>query len=81
MRSGKRTSDKTIPKVKRSLKDNLSISITLTKIIPDSEEHINKILTDLMKERCKKNNIPKVIEVISAYKAFKAMSRRKMANV
>ena len=50
MRSGKRTSDKTIPKVKRSLKDNLSISITLTKIIPDSEEHINKILTDLMKD-------------------------------
>lgn len=50
MKKGKKTSDKTIPKVKRLLNDNLSISLTFTKTIPDSEEHINKILTELMKD-------------------------------
>ncbi len=49
MKTGKKMSDKTIPKVKRLLNDNLSISLTFTKIIPDSKEHINKILTELMK--------------------------------
>jgi hypothetical protein len=34
-----------------------------------------------IEKRCKKNNIPMIIEVISAYKAFKPMSKRKMANV
>ena len=50
MKTGKKTTDKTIPKVKRLLKDNLSISLTFTSIIPDSEEHINKVLTEVMKD-------------------------------
>jgi len=48
--SGKRSSDKTIPRVNRVLKDNPSISLVFTSIIPDSEEHINKILIKLMKD-------------------------------
>ena len=50
MKSGKRSSDKTIPRVKRVLKDNPSISLTFTSIIPDSGEHINKVLIELMKD-------------------------------
>ncbi|MFX0001404.1 MAG: molybdenum cofactor biosynthesis protein B [Candidatus Hermodarchaeota archaeon] len=50
LKSGKTTTDKTIPKVERLLKNNLSISLTCTKIIPDSEEYINKILIELMKD-------------------------------
>ncbi|MFX1503975.1 MAG: molybdenum cofactor biosynthesis protein B [Promethearchaeota archaeon] len=50
MKTGKKTSDKTIPKVERLLNGDLSISLAFTEIIPDSEEHINKILTELMKD-------------------------------
>ncbi len=48
--SGKRNTDKTIPKVKRVLKDSKSISLTFSEIIPDSEEHINNILIQVMKD-------------------------------
>lgn len=38
-------------------------------------------LREAIDERCKKNEaIPKIIEVISAYKAFKPLSKRKMAE-
>ncbi len=38
-------------------------------------------LRDVIEERCKKNEVtPKIIEVISAYKAFKPLSKRKMAE-
>jgi len=57
MKTGKKTTDKTIPKVKRLLKDNLSISLAFSEIIPDSEEHINKVLTEVMKD----NKIDSVI--------------------
>ena len=50
MKTGKKTTDKTIPKVKRLLKNNLSISLAFSKIIPDSEEHINNVLTEVMKD-------------------------------
>jgi len=50
MKSGKRSSDKTIPKVERLLKDNESISLAFTTIIPDSEEHINRVLIEGMKD-------------------------------
>lgn len=50
MKSGEKSSDKTIPRVERLLKNNLLISLNFTQIIPDSEEHINKILIDLMKD-------------------------------
>ena len=50
MISGKRSSDKTIPKAKQILKDNPIISLTFTSIIPDSEDHINKILIQVMKD-------------------------------
>ncbi|MBE9593819.1 MAG: hypothetical protein IMF19_10105 [Proteobacteria bacterium] len=38
-------------------------------------------LREAIEKRCKKNNIPMIIEVISAYKPFKPISKRKMANV
>jgi len=38
-------------------------------------------LREAIEKRCKKSNIPTIIEVILTYKAFKPMSRRKMANV
>lgn len=57
MKTGKKTTDKTIPKVKRLLKDNLTISLTFTSIIPDSEEYINNVLTEVMKD----NKIDSVI--------------------
>ena len=47
--TGKRSSDKTIRKIERVLKESPSISLIFSKIIPDSEEHINKVLTELMK--------------------------------
>ncbi|MFX1302112.1 MAG: molybdenum cofactor biosynthesis protein B [Promethearchaeota archaeon] len=50
MKSGKRSSDKTIPKVERLLKNNQSISLGFTKIIPDSEEQINNVLIEVMKD-------------------------------
>ncbi|MFX1366643.1 MAG: molybdenum cofactor biosynthesis protein B [Promethearchaeota archaeon] len=50
MKTGKKTTDETIPKVKELLNNNLSISLVFSKIIPDSEEHINKILIELMKD-------------------------------
>jgi molybdenum cofactor biosynthesis protein B len=49
-KSGERSSDKTIPKVKRLLKDEKSISLTFTSIIPDSEDHIKKITLQLLKD-------------------------------
>jgi len=48
--SEKKSSDKTIPKVKLLLKKDPSISLVYTEIIPDSEEHINNILIELMKD-------------------------------
>ena len=51
IKSGKASTDKTIPKVKRFLKDDSSISLRFTIIIPDSEEHINNTLTDVMKDK------------------------------
>jgi len=48
--SGKKSSDKTIPKVKLLLKNDPSISLVHTEIIPDSEEHINNIIIKLMKD-------------------------------
>lgn len=48
--SGEKSTDKTIPRVKRLLEDYQEISLNFTKIIPDSEEHINKILEVVMKD-------------------------------
>jgi len=48
--SGKRSTDKTIPRIKRLLKDNKSISLTFADIIPDSEEHIKNTLFHVMKD-------------------------------
>lgn len=50
-KSGDRSTDKTIPRVNRLLKQNKSISLTFTDIIPDSEEYINNILIKLMKDQ------------------------------
>ncbi len=50
LKSGKKISDKTIPKVERLLKDNQSISLAFSEIITDSEDHINKVLVELMKD-------------------------------
>ena len=50
LKSGIRSTDKTIPRVKRLLEDNQEISLNFTKIIPDSEEHINAILEVVMKD-------------------------------
>ena len=50
LKSKKVSSDKTIPIVKEVLEKDISISLEFTKIIPDSEEHLNNILTKLMKE-------------------------------
>ena len=48
--SGKRSTDKTIPRVKRLLKDNKSISLIFTDIIPDSQKHIDNTLIHVMKD-------------------------------
>lgn len=48
-KSGKASTDKRIPTVEGLLKDNLLISLALSEIITDSEDHINKILIELMK--------------------------------
>jgi len=50
LKSGERSTDKTIPRVKRLLEDYPEISLNFTKIIPDSEEHINRILIEVMKD-------------------------------
>jgi molybdenum cofactor biosynthesis protein B len=50
IKSGNASTDKTIPKVRRFLKNDPSISLVYTEIIPDSEEHINNILIKLMKD-------------------------------
>ena len=44
----KESSDKTIPLVKRVLDKETSINLISTQIIPDSEEHLNNVLTKLM---------------------------------
>ncbi|MFX1593229.1 MAG: molybdenum cofactor biosynthesis protein B [Promethearchaeota archaeon] len=49
-KSGETSSDKTIPKVKRLLQDEKSISLTFTRIIPDSEDHIKRITLQLLKD-------------------------------
>jgi molybdenum cofactor biosynthesis protein B len=48
--SNKKSSDKTIPEVKMVLKKDPSIKLVYTEIIPDSEEHINTVLTEVMKD-------------------------------
>lgn len=48
--SGKRSSDKTIPRVQQILDGNNSLSLTFTSIISDSEEHIEKTLSQVMKD-------------------------------
>ncbi len=50
LKEKKKTSDKIIPKVERLLKDNQSISLAFSEIITDSEDHINKVLVELMKD-------------------------------
>ncbi|MFX1280455.1 MAG: molybdenum cofactor biosynthesis protein B [Promethearchaeota archaeon] len=49
IKSGKQTSDKTIPKVSLLLKEEPSIALIYTEIIPDSEEHIKEVLIKVMK--------------------------------
>lgn len=48
--SDKKSSDKTIPKVKLLLKKDPSIALVYTEIIPDSEEHINEVLIRVMQD-------------------------------
>ncbi|MHA2009316.1 MAG: MogA/MoaB family molybdenum cofactor biosynthesis protein [Promethearchaeota archaeon] len=50
IKSGKTSSDKTIPTVERVLKKEENISLNFREIIPDSEDHINDILTKVMKD-------------------------------
>jgi len=50
LKSDKVSSDKTIPLVKEVLEKEISISLEFAEIIPDSEVHINDILTKSMKE-------------------------------
>ncbi len=50
LKSKKVSSDKTIPLVKKILSKDLSISLELAEIIPDSEVHLNHILVKVMKE-------------------------------
>ena len=50
IKSGKPSSDKTIPMVEKVLKKKANISLVFKKIIPDSEEHLNNILTKVMKD-------------------------------
>ena len=50
LKSNKETSDKTIPMVKRVLNKETTITLLSTEIIPDSEEHLNNILTKIMKD-------------------------------
>jgi len=50
LKAKKKPSDKIIPKVERLLKDNQSISLIFSEIITESEEHINKVLVELMKD-------------------------------
>ncbi len=50
LKSKEKTSDKIIPKVERMLISNQSISLAFSEIITDSQEHINKVLVELMKD-------------------------------
>ena len=50
IKSGKPSSDKTIPMVEKVLKKKANISLVFQKIIPDSTEHLNNILTKVMKD-------------------------------
>ena len=47
--SGKRSSDKTIPKVKQLLKDEQKIKLAFNSIIPDSEDEIKRVTLQLLK--------------------------------
>lgn len=49
IKSGKPSSDRTIPTVEKVLKKKANISLVFKDIIPDSEEHLNNILTKVMK--------------------------------
>ena len=50
LKSKEVSSDKTVPIVKEMLDKEPSISLDFAEIIPDSEEHLNNILTSVMKE-------------------------------
>ncbi|MFX0039227.1 MAG: molybdenum cofactor biosynthesis protein B [Promethearchaeota archaeon] len=50
IKSGKKSSDKTIPKVEQLLKEDQSITLTFTSIIPDSENEIKRITLHLLKD-------------------------------
>ncbi|MFW9818898.1 MAG: molybdenum cofactor biosynthesis protein B [Candidatus Thorarchaeota archaeon] len=49
MKSGKRSSDKTLPKVERLLKNEQSIKLAFNTIIPDSEDEIKDVTLRLLK--------------------------------
>ncbi|MFX1570153.1 MAG: molybdenum cofactor biosynthesis protein B [Promethearchaeota archaeon] len=50
LKSKKKSTDKIIPKVERLLINDQSIKLAFSQIITDSEDHINKVLVDLMKD-------------------------------
>jgi molybdenum cofactor biosynthesis protein B len=50
IKSGKKSSDKTIPKVERLLKEDQSITLNFTSIIPDSEDEIKRVTLKLLKD-------------------------------
>jgi len=50
LKADKKTSDKTIPMVKKELEKETTVTLMSTEIIPDSEEHLNNTLTKLMKD-------------------------------
>ena len=50
IKSGKKSSDKTIPKIERLLEEDHSITLTFTSIIPDSEDEIKRVTLQLLKD-------------------------------
>ncbi|MFX0023715.1 MAG: molybdenum cofactor biosynthesis protein B [Candidatus Hermodarchaeota archaeon] len=50
IKTGKRSSDKTIPKVERLLKDEPSIKLAFNSIIPDSEDEIKRVTLRMLKD-------------------------------
>ncbi|MFX0003512.1 MAG: molybdenum cofactor biosynthesis protein B [Candidatus Hodarchaeota archaeon] len=50
IKSGTKSSDKTIPKVERLLEEDHSITLTFTSIIPDSEDEIKRVTLRLLKD-------------------------------
>ncbi len=51
LKSNKKISDNTILLVTELLKNESSISLNFSEIIPDSEEYLNRILTKVMKDK------------------------------